>query len=131
MIALDTNVIVRVITRDDPAQARRAATLLRDEDLWLSKTVLLETERVLRYTYEFNRQEVHRALSMLVGLGNLTVEDRPAVEAALYWQQAGMDFADALHLASSGSAARFVTFDERMEKIAPGLTGLPRVDLLR
>jgi predicted nucleic-acid-binding protein len=131
VIALDTNVIVRVITRDDPAQARRAAALLRREDLWLSKTVLLETAWVLRYTYELNRPEVHRALLTLVGLGNLTVEDRPAVETALHWHQAGMDFADALHLASSGPAARFATFDERMEKIASGLTGTPRIELLR
>lgn len=131
MIAIDTNVIVRVITRDDPAQARRAAALLRGEELWLSKTVLLETEWVLRYTYGYDRFAVHRALSMLVALGNITVEGRPAVEAALDWQRAGMDFAGALHLASSGPAARFATFDQRLEKAASGLTGMPRIELLR
>ena len=131
MIALDTNVVVRVITRDDPAQARRAAALLRREGLWLSKTVLLETEWVLRYTYEYDPPAIHRALSMLVGLENLTVEDRPAVEAAIEWQEEGVDFADALHLASSGQATAFATFDQRLEKAAAGLTGAPRIELLR
>lgn len=131
MIALDTNVIVRVITRDDPAQARRAAALIRGVDLWVSKTVLLEAAWVLRYTYEFDPLSIHRALSTLVGLENLTVEDRPAVEAALEWQEAGMDFADALHLASSGRAASFATFDQKMGKVASGLTGAPTIELLR
>ncbi|MEZ4303019.1 MAG: type II toxin-antitoxin system VapC family toxin [Polyangiaceae bacterium] len=131
MIALDTNVIVRVITRDDEAQARRGAALMRENDLWLSKTVLLETEWVLRFTYEYDAANVGLALSKLLGLQNLTVEEPHAVERALAWHREGMDFADALHLASSGSAERFATFDRRMAKSVARAPGAIPVELLK
>lgn len=130
MISLDTNVVVRVITRDDPAQARRAAGLMKSNALWLSKTVLLETEWVLRYTYGYDAAAVHRALSTLAGLRNLTLEDRPGVLRALEWHAEGMDFADALHLASSAGAAKLVTFDKRLARSAARVAGAVPVDLL-
>ena len=76
MIALDTNVIVRLMTGDDPAQSRSAAERVRGEELWLGKTVLLETEWVLRHAYEFSAASVQAALKTLLGLRNLRVEDR-------------------------------------------------------
>lgn len=130
MIALDTNVIVRVITRDDAAQARRAAALMKNDSLWVSKTVLLETEWVLRYTYEFEAAAINGALSKLAALENLTVEDAPSVDLALEWHLAGMDFADALHLASSGGAAKLATFDRRLARAAGRVTGAIPVELL-
>ncbi len=130
MIALDTNVIVRVITRDDRAQASLAASLMKENALWVSKTVLLETEWVLRYTYEYDAKAINAALSVLVGLQNLTVEDASGVEVALRWHLAGMDFADALHLASSGGAARLATFDRRFARAAARVTGSIPVELL-
>ena len=51
MIALDTNILVRVLTRDDPAQADLAAELMKSSDLFICKTVLLELEWVLRFAY--------------------------------------------------------------------------------
>lgn len=131
MIALDTNVIVRVITQDDEAQARRAAALMRENSLQVSKTVLLETEWVLRYTYEYDTAAIHGALSTLVGLQNLTVEDWHGVELALQWHLDGMDFADALHLASSGGAARLATFDRKLARTASRVTGAIPVELLK
>lgn len=130
MIALDTNVVVRVITRDDPAQAQRAATLMKKNDLWLSKTVLLETEWVLRYTYEYDPAAIQLALSTLAGLENLTIEDAESVERALEHHRRGMDFADALHLASSGGATRFATFDKRLARSAARIAGAIPVELL-
>lgn len=130
MISLDTNIVVRVITRDDPAQARRAAALMKGNALWLSKTVLLETEWVLRYTYGYDAPSVHRALTTLAGLQNLTLEEGPAVLRALEWHGKGMDFADALHLASSAAATRLVTFDKRLAKSAARMTDAIPVDLL-
>jgi predicted nucleic-acid-binding protein len=130
MIALDTNVIVRVITRDDPAQTRRAVALMKKNSLWLSKTVLLETEWVLRYTYEYDATATQHALSALVGLQNLTVEDGSSVELAIGWYREGMDFADALHLASSRNASRLATFDRRLAKTAGRTRGAIPVELL-
>jgi len=78
MIALDTNVVVRVLTRDDVAQAERAAEVMASGPLWLAKTVLVEIERVLRKGYGFDRAAVNRALTLLLGLENLSVEDAAA-----------------------------------------------------
>jgi predicted nucleic-acid-binding protein len=44
MIAVDTNLLVRILTNDDPNQARRAVKILKSDDIFISKTVLLETE---------------------------------------------------------------------------------------
>jgi len=54
MIAVDTNVLVRFLVRDDRKQAARAAALLRSSSVWISKNVLLETEWVLRSLYGFS-----------------------------------------------------------------------------
>jgi predicted nucleic-acid-binding protein len=98
MIALDTNVIVRVVTRDDPQQVPAAVAVMRSGDLWVSKTVLLETERVLRYSYKLNPAAIAEAFRKLLGYRPLQVEDRGTVLRALAWFQKGLDFADALQL---------------------------------
>ena len=124
MIAIDTNVLVRLVTRDDRAQAKRAATLFDHEEIFVAKTVLLETEWVLRFSYELNRPAILNALKNVVGLPHLTVEDSPAVAEALHLFESGMEFADALHLASGRAAVQFATFDARLKKqadtVAPG-----------
>ena len=110
-IAVDTNVVVRLLTADDAEQAKRAKGLFERETIWLPKTVILETEWVLRRLYRFSRSRVARALTALVALPNVRCEDETAVLSALGWALDGLDFADALHLASAGPAQEFVTFD--------------------
>ncbi len=118
MIAVDTNVLVRLLTRDDPIQADRAAALFEREEVFICKTVLLETEWVLRFSYGLENLVIFKALTNVLGLPHVTVEDNPVVVQALSLFQSGMDFADALHLASSKSAVQFATFDERLKKRA-------------
>lgn len=130
MIALDTNVLVRLLTRDDPQQAAIAAEVMRGEDLFVSKTVLLELEWVLRFTYRFEAAAINRALRGLLGLPTLTVEDSATVLDALDAHAAGLDFADALHLAASPKAATFATFDRKLAAHAERRDGAPRVRLL-
>ena len=131
MIAPDTSVLVRIITRDYEAQADRAAEVLRSERLWLAKTVILEVEWVLRFTYKYDRASVNRALTTLVGQENALIEDAVAVELAVAWHADGMDFADALHLASNRQASEFVTFDRKLASAAGRIPGTPTVRLLR
>jgi predicted nucleic-acid-binding protein len=133
MIALDTNVIVRVVTADDPGQLAAALEVMQAGELWVCKTVLLETEWVLRYTYELPRAAILEALRRLLGYRNLQVEDRSAVLQAISLFESGLDFADALHLASSANAQRFVTFDGTLAKRAKKAQREvgPPVDLLR
>jgi predicted nucleic-acid-binding protein len=127
MIAIDTNVVVRFLTRDDPTQAGRARALLLAEPVFLSKTVLLESEWVLRSGYRLARDAIATAFRSLLGLPGATVEDPPAVAQALAWYDNGLDFADALHLASSGPADRFATFDEMLVRRAKALPQAPIV----
>lgn len=129
MIAIDTSVLVRLVTRDDDAQARRAAALFEREQIYVGKTMLLETEWVLRFSYELSRPVILNALKSSVGLPQVTVEDGPAVAEALDLFETGMDFADALHLASSREAAHFATFDERLKKLADAASPGRRVVL--
>jgi predicted nucleic-acid-binding protein len=58
MIAVDTNILVRILTNDDPIQARRAVKILKSDDIFISKSVLLETERVLRQAYEIKKSNI-------------------------------------------------------------------------
>jgi predicted nucleic-acid-binding protein len=127
MIAFDTNVLVRVLTNDDPAQARRAMARLRSDTVWISRTVLLETEWVLRHAYGLDAGAIGGAFTRLMGVPTVDVEARDAVLEALGWHQQGMDFADALHLAMSSGAAAFVTSDKALEKTAKRLGVKPNV----
>ena len=119
MHAVDTNVLVRLLTGDDAEQTRRAAALFKDEPIFIAKTVLLETEWVLRRLYGLERAALVSALRKVCGLPNVEIETPLVVTRALQWCEAGMDFADALHLASSRSGAKFATFDVQLKKSAP------------
>ncbi|MBS3916197.1 MAG: type II toxin-antitoxin system VapC family toxin [Sulfuritalea sp.] len=121
MISVDTNVLARLIVNDDAAQGKRAATLLRREEVFIAKTVLLELEWVLRGAYKIERATILKALLGVLGLPNVIAEDSARIAAALRDYEAGLDFADALHLSSSIEANRFVTFDEKLCKRAKPL----------
>lgn len=121
MLAVDTNVIVRIVVNDDPEQSPRAIALFERENILLTKTVLLETEWVLRFSYKLSRETIVSALRNVVGLQQVEVENIGAVAKALDWHEQGMDFADALHLASSTKAIQFATFDAKLAKVAQEL----------
>jgi predicted nucleic-acid-binding protein len=123
VIAADTNVIVRLLTGDEPRQTERARQLFETETVFLPKTVLLECEWVLRRLYRLERLAINRALEDLLSLPNVRGEDEPLLRQALAWNREGMDFADAVHLASSRTATRFATFDRPMIRAAT-VTGL-------
>ena len=57
----------------------------------------------------------------VLGLRSVIAEDALDVAAALGWYQRGIDFADAMHLAASGQAKRFVTFDAKFARRAKGV----------
>src|SRR5579863_6354349 len=116
MIAVDTNVLIRFLVRDDAKQAARAATVIGGDEIWISKTVLLETEWVLRCLYTFPPGRLAQALRGLAGLQNVFLEDELEVAKALDWLEGGLDFADALHLANAQHAARFATFDHKFAR---------------
>jgi predicted nucleic-acid-binding protein len=112
VIAVDTNVWVRYVTNDNPAQARRAVKLLSAADsVYVPKTVLLELEWVLRAAYELPRAAILKAMLQILGLPVVSVEQSGQVAQALDWYREGLDFADALHVAGCGTVESFHSFD--------------------
>ena len=134
MRALDTNVLARFFVDDaDDAQAvkqRPAAVRALAERAFVSVTVLLELEWVMRGFYELPRKDASRVLRALASIEHVTLEDRDAVLVALDAFDKGLDFADALHLARSARAVAFMTFDHRLAKRAKNLALMPPVQLL-
>lgn len=134
MKALGTNVLARFFIEDadDPQAARQrpAAIAALSERCFVSVTVLLELEWVMRGFYELAPKDVSRVLRALASIEHVTLEDRDAVLVAIAAFDRGLDFADALHLARSSRAAGFATFDQRLAKRAKGLGLVPPVELL-
>jgi len=127
VIGLDTNLVVRLVTNDDPRQAARVARLVEREEVYLPKTVVLESEWVLRHAYGLEPTVIRTALEKLLGLAQLTVEEGDRVHQALTWYGEGLDFADALHLASCRRVDAFATFDRRLRSRARRLKTTPPV----
>jgi len=127
MRAVDTNVLVRLLVNDDQAQAELAQSAMAAEPAFILKTVMIELEWVLRSAYERSRAEIARSIESLLAAAGVIVEDSAAVERAVAWFRQGMDFADALHLASSGHADGFVTFDVDLRRQAARLNVKPPV----
>jgi predicted nucleic-acid-binding protein len=111
MVAVDTNVLVRLLTGDVPTQAAAARRLFRAGPIWIAKTVLLETGWVLRSVYGFEESAIRDAFTKLLGLKNVQAEDESGVATALALTQHGIEFADAMHLSSRPPGAVFVTFE--------------------
>ena len=124
MHGVDTNVIVRYLTGDDPAQAAKTRAVIGQMPVFVSKTVLLEVEWVLRGVYDLPGQRVIPALRAFAGLPGVSVEDAGLVAKAMDWTEAGLDFADALHLAAASQCERFLTFDKRFARSGTRLSGI-------
>ena len=118
MLAIDTNVVVRYLTNDDPEQSPRARRLIDGQPVFVAITVILETEWVLRSAYGYSQAVVTGALRVFGGLPTVELEDAAIVSSALDLSEVGMDFADALHLGKSAHCAGLATFDRNFIKAA-------------
>ena len=123
MIVVDTNILIRYAVKDDPQQTVAATDFLAHHSCLVLKTVLLELVWVLssRSGYNLSRTIVLERLRHIFGLPNVNVEEPAQVKLALEWYEKGMDFADALHLASSNPVKGFATFDKRISHKAQQL----------
>ena len=130
MIAVDTNVVVRLLTEDDPTQTAAGRSLFAAGPIWIAKTVLLETAWVLRSFYGFDESAIREAFTKLLGLDNVHSEDKPSMVAALALTIHGVELADAIHLSSRPPGAVFVSFDRSFVRRAnragaTDVSGLP------
>ena len=126
MIAVDTNVLVRLLTSDEPKQAAAARSLFASEPIWIAKTVLLETCWVLRSLYGFEESAIRDAFVKVLGLHNVHAEDESAVVSALALVTQGIEFADAMHLSSRPVDSAFISFDKAFVQRArrAGVSGI-------
>ncbi|WP_449473006.1 type II toxin-antitoxin system VapC family toxin [Sphingobium chungangianum] len=125
MRAIDTNIVVRLLTADDEQQAAAARRAIEGRDVFLGLTVLLEAEWVLRAGYNFKPAQIAGAVRGLAGLPGMVVEQPSQLASALDWMEDGMDFADALHLSRSAHCEDFLTFDQKLAKRASLLSSIP------
>ena len=125
MISVDTNIIIRLLTKDDQPQYKKALSLFKKEYIYIPTTVVLETEWVLRYAYDFTSSNIISAFRSLFGLTNVELEDSIEIAQALEWNEQGMDFADALHLTKSKGTDKFITFDKKLISKAKKFTDIP------
>ena len=124
MTGLDTNVLVRFLTQDDPAQARRADAVLaearsRGERCFIGPVVLCELTWVLRGAYNRSKADVIRTLDLILATRQFEIGDKDLVREALDAYRAGpADFADYFIGSSHRSAGctETVTFDRRLER---------------
>jgi predicted nucleic-acid-binding protein len=120
--AVDTNVIVRFLTNDHPAQAAKARKLIGGGDIFVATSVLLETEWVLRSGYGFATDRLVQALRGFAGLPGVTLEDPQLAARAFDWAEQGLDFADSLHLGRAQGCAAFLSFDHKLAKAVARLS---------
>ena len=138
MIGLDTNVLVRYITQDDPAQAAKAAALLESltaaEPGFISLVVTAELAWVLERTYRLGRGPLAAVVERLLQTETLRVQNDTEVFAAMLELRHGhADFADALiaALARSAGCRHTATFDRRALRLAGSAGGsleMPRAE---
>lgn len=133
MTALDTNILVRYAVKDDRRQAALATEFMMNNRCLVMKTVLLELAWVLSSSsgYGLPRKVVAERLRHILGLPTIETEDAVKVAQAIAWYEQGMDFADALHLASAEELAGFATMDGRLAGKAAKLGLPPKVLLLK
>ncbi len=122
MVAVDTNVLVRLLTGDNPAQYKASLALFSTEHIFVPVTVLLESEWVLRAAFGLSPADINDAFKRILGLPNVVVADSQRLAQAIAWHQQGLDFADALHLALSQGVDKLKTFDAAFIKQAKGLS---------
>jgi len=112
MLAVDTNVLVRLLTGDDPSTRPPRAPCLRPSQSGSQKRYSSKRGWVLRSLYGFEESAIRGAFTKLLGLKNVHAEDESSLVAALALTECGMELADAMHLSSRPPGARFVSFDK-------------------
>ena len=125
MISLDTNILVRLLTNDDPRQAQKARAALdqalQDQHrIWVSLLVTCELVWVLQRLYGYDKTQLALALNALLKFSGLEIENAKAVKTALdALRHSSADFADILlgYLSAEHGAAHVLTFDKKAAKL--------------
>lgn len=124
MKAVDTNIVVRYVTDDDPVQSPIATRVL-SEPCYVSDTVLLETAWLLSSPYGFGRTLLAATLADLIRLPTITLSDPAWIAWAIERFARGADLADMIHLVNARHMDAFISFEKRLGRLAGSKTPLP------
>ncbi len=120
MLAIDTNVLVRLVARDDSDQVKAAEQFV-GKGAWISHLVLAETLWVLDSVYDLSRVQIASAVDMLLNHRDLSLQDADVVASALrhYRSRSTVDFSDCLVLEIARKAGHLPigTFDRNFAKL--------------
>ncbi|MEO8501985.1 MAG: type II toxin-antitoxin system VapC family toxin [Vicinamibacteria bacterium] len=119
MRAVDTNVVVRLLARDDPRQTRAAEEFVA-QGAWVSHIVLVETVWVLASVYQLKAPAIATTVEMLLDHRDVTIQDPDVIEAALarFRQAPSISFSDCLVLETARKAGHtpLGTFDRALAR---------------
>ncbi|HNU10106.1 MAG TPA: type II toxin-antitoxin system VapC family toxin [Rubrivivax sp.] len=121
-VVVDTNILVRLATGDSPGEHRAVLAALATWQWQILVSVVMETEGVLRSVYGYSPEQFVAFIEWLHGHPQVSFAQAEMVKAALEHHRAGLDFADALHLAQAG-ALTLLTLDRKLLRSA-GKLGL-------
>ena len=120
MRALDTNVLVRLIVRDDPDQVARAEAFV-ETGAWVSLLVLAETVWVLQSAYGLDQRRVATVVEMLLDHDRLTLQDEDVVRRAhaTFRGEGTVEFSDCLIVETARKAGHrpVGTFNRRLSRV--------------
>jgi predicted nucleic-acid-binding protein len=120
MRAVDTNVLVRLVTRDDAAQVASSETFI-EKGAWVSHLVLAEMTWVLGAAYDLDHGAIATTVEMLLSHASLTLQDSDVVSEALehYRKKPSLGFSDCLVLEITRKAGHtpLGTFDKNLSKL--------------
>jgi predicted nucleic-acid-binding protein len=120
MLAIDTNVLVRLLARDDDNQVHAAESFI-SKGAWVSHLVLVETIWVLDSVYEMPRAQIAIAIEMLLNHRDLSIQDADVVAASLdhFRRWSAVQFSDCLVLEIARKAGHLpvATFDRNFSKL--------------
>ena len=117
-LVADTNIIVRLLVNDDPAQVHQIRSAIAGHTVWVGVTVLLECAWVLGSRYQVKRAGLADAFEKLLATDIFEIEDHDAVAMAIGWFRQQGDFVDALHLARTRHKGEMLTLDAGFCKAA-------------
>jgi predicted nucleic-acid-binding protein len=120
MLAVDTNVLIRLVTGDEPSQTVAAERFI-EKGVWVSILALAETAWVLKTWYKRNAAEVAAAVQMLIDHKDLTLQDPDVIESALalFRSRPALGFSDCLifHIARKAGHLPLGTFDRALGRV--------------
>ena len=124
MIALDTNIVMRLLVRDDLSQAEAAERLLSgltpENRGFICREAIMELIWVLERVYEYSKTDIGEAVLELIASSDLEIESLEDVTLSLFrYMQGGADFADLMILAAADRqrATPLYTFDRKLARL--------------